>query len=165
MIFAPYSSYCCFVIHILWKLGSEERIEPPIQTENFRSGGAEIRISFDFGISSVNSFSNRFFIPSIFHYHQGFTDEYLPGNMVDPPDKTMFLYMSLLTSKSHFIIDLKMIWCIPGLAWPISDGLKSASGHLYRSCDIVTVWPSGRVYTDSISSERFHPNVFTNFTE
>ena len=39
---APASSYSSFVIHILRKIGRDERIEPPIQTEVSRSGGAEI---------------------------------------------------------------------------------------------------------------------------
>jgi hypothetical protein len=39
----PDSSYSCLVHHMFWKVLREERIEPPIQTEYLRSGGATIR--------------------------------------------------------------------------------------------------------------------------
>lgn len=38
----PASSYSCLLIHICWKVESEARMEPPIQTEYLRSGGAII---------------------------------------------------------------------------------------------------------------------------
>ena len=38
----PDSSYSCLLIHICWKVDREARIEPPIQTEYLRSGGAMI---------------------------------------------------------------------------------------------------------------------------
>ena len=34
------SSYSSFVIHVFWNVECEARIEPPTQTEYFRSGGA-----------------------------------------------------------------------------------------------------------------------------
>merc|ERR1719260_213819 len=40
----PHSSYSCLVIHICWKVDREERMEPPIHTEYFLSGGAMILI-------------------------------------------------------------------------------------------------------------------------
>jgi len=40
----PHSSYSCLVIHICWKVEREARMEPPIQTEYFLSGGAIILI-------------------------------------------------------------------------------------------------------------------------
>jgi hypothetical protein len=36
-MFGPLSSYSCFEIHICWKVESEARIEPPIQTEYLRA--------------------------------------------------------------------------------------------------------------------------------
>ena len=36
----PDSSYSCLEHHIFWKVLSEDKIDPPIQTEYFRSGGA-----------------------------------------------------------------------------------------------------------------------------
>ena len=36
----PDSSYSSFVIHMLAKVEREERMDPPIQTEYFLSGGA-----------------------------------------------------------------------------------------------------------------------------
>eukprot|EP00032_Breviata_anathema_P001919 JZ554464.1.p1 GENE.JZ554464.1~~JZ554464.1.p1 ORF type:complete len:173 (-),score=62.42 JZ554464.1:5-523(-) len=40
----PDSSYSCLLIHICWKVDREARIDPPIQTEYLRSGGATILI-------------------------------------------------------------------------------------------------------------------------
>merc|ERR1719300_582427 len=40
----PHSSYSCLEIHICWKVEREARMEPPIQTEYFLSGGAMILI-------------------------------------------------------------------------------------------------------------------------
>jgi len=42
MIAGPDSSYSCLLIHIVWKVDREARIEPPSQTEYFLSGGARI---------------------------------------------------------------------------------------------------------------------------
>lgn len=38
----PDSSYSCLLIHICWKVDRDARMEPPIQTEYLRSGGAMI---------------------------------------------------------------------------------------------------------------------------
>ncbi len=65
----------CFEIHICWKVESEAKMEPPIQTEYFRSGGATILIFIDCGANALISFSIRLSIPS---------------NMVVPPERTMF---------------------------------------------------------------------------
>jgi len=54
----------------------------------------------------------------------------IPGNMVVPPDITMFPYRSFLTSISHLMMDLNVSSCIPGTSSPIRAGLKSNSGHL-----------------------------------
>uniref|UniRef100_A0A1A9ZNW7 BACK domain-containing protein n=1 Tax=Glossina pallidipes TaxID=7398 RepID=A0A1A9ZNW7_GLOPL len=40
----PDSSYSCLEIHICWKVDNEAKMEPPIQTEYLRSGGAIILI-------------------------------------------------------------------------------------------------------------------------
>ena len=37
----PDSSYSCLEIHICWKVEREARMEPPIQTEYFLSGGSD----------------------------------------------------------------------------------------------------------------------------
>ena len=49
----PDSSYSDLAIHICWKVDSEARMEPPIQTEYFRSGGATTLIFIDVGASAV----------------------------------------------------------------------------------------------------------------
>ena len=40
----PDSSYSCLEIHICWKVDRDAKMEPPIQTEYLRSGGATILI-------------------------------------------------------------------------------------------------------------------------
>ena len=52
----PDSSYSCFEIHICWKVEREARMEPPIQTEYFLSGGAMILIFMVLGARAVISF-------------------------------------------------------------------------------------------------------------
>ncbi|MPC14730.1 hypothetical protein E2C01_007501 [Portunus trituberculatus] len=70
----PHSSYSCLVINICLKVESEARMDPPIQTEYPRSGGAMILICIDDGASVVISFS----ILSA-----------KPGQVVLPPDNTI----------------------------------------------------------------------------
>merc|ERR1719206_898823 len=52
----PDSSYSCLVIHICWKVEREAKIEPPIHTEYFLSGGAMILILMVEGARAVISF-------------------------------------------------------------------------------------------------------------
>merc|ERR1719500_76876 len=49
----PHSSYSCLEIHICWKVEREARMEPPIQTEYFLSGGAMILILMVEGARAV----------------------------------------------------------------------------------------------------------------
>ena len=67
----PDSSYSCLEIHICWKVEREARMEPPIQTEYLRSGGAMILTFMEDGASAVISFCMR---------------SEIPGYMVVPPD-------------------------------------------------------------------------------
>merc|ERR1719474_20647 len=55
----PESSYSSFEIHISWKVESEERMEPPIQTEYFLSGGATIFTLIEAGAKAVISLVRR----------------------------------------------------------------------------------------------------------
>ena len=87
----PDSSYSCFEIHICWKVDNEAKMEPPIQTEYLRSGGAMILIFMVDGANAVISFCIR---------------SAIPGYMVVPPDKTVLAYKSLRMSTSHFMIEL-----------------------------------------------------------
>ena len=87
----PDSSYSCLEIHICWKVEREARMDPPIQTEYFLSGGAMILIFIVLGARAVISFC----ILSA-----------MPGNMVVPPDKTVLAYKSFLMSTSHFMMEL-----------------------------------------------------------
>merc|ERR1719216_694199 len=87
----PHSSYSCLEIHICWKVEREARMEPPIQTEYFLSGGAMILILMVEGVRAVISFCMR---------------SAIPGYMVVPPDMTVLAYRSFLMSTSHFMMEL-----------------------------------------------------------
>lgn len=75
----PVSSYSAFDIHfdihIGWKVERELRIEPPIQVENMRFGGATTLIVVLGGAKAVISWDIR---------------SGKPGNRVFPPLKMMF---------------------------------------------------------------------------
>ena len=73
-------------------------MEPPIQTEYFRSGGAMILIFMVAGARAVISFCIR---------------SAIPGNMVLPPDRTVLEYRSFLMSTSHFMMLLKTVSWMP----------------------------------------------------
>ena len=73
-ILAPDSSYSCLEIHMFWKVERDPRIDPPIQAENFLSGGEMIKNLVEDGARLVISF----IILSA-----------IPGYMVVPPDRTM----------------------------------------------------------------------------
>ena len=75
----PDSSYSCLEIHICWKVEREAKMEPPIQTEYFLSGGAMILIFMVEGAIAVISFCIR---------------SAIPGYMVDPPERTVLAYKS-----------------------------------------------------------------------
>jgi len=87
----PDSSYSCLLIHICWKVESEAKMDPPIHTEYFLSGGAMILIFMVGGAKAVISFCIR---------------SAIPGNIVVPPDKTVLAYKSLRMSTSHFMMEL-----------------------------------------------------------
>jgi hypothetical protein len=87
----PDSSYSCFEHQRFWNVLSDARIEPPIQTEYLRSGGATILIFMLAGERAVSSFCIR---------------SAIPGNMVVPPERTTFPYKSRRTSRSHLKMEL-----------------------------------------------------------
>ena len=87
----PDSSYSCLEIHICWKVDREARIEPPIHTEYFLSGGAMILIFIVGGARATISFCIR---------------SAMPGYMVLPPESTVLAYRSLRMSTSHFMMEL-----------------------------------------------------------
>merc|ERR1712083_1140002 len=59
----PDSSYSPLEIHICWKVLNEDKMDPPIQTEYLRSGGATTLIFMVDGARAVNSFVIRSPIP------------------------------------------------------------------------------------------------------
>jgi hypothetical protein len=54
--FTPPSWNYCFVINIGWKLLNEAKIDPPIQDENFLSGGSNTFIFIVDGASAITYF-------------------------------------------------------------------------------------------------------------
>ncbi len=73
---APVSWYSALVIHMVWKVESDERMDPPIQTRNFLSAGATTLIFMVEGARAVTSLLSL---------------SGMPGYMVVPPDMTMLL--------------------------------------------------------------------------
>lgn len=71
---APDSWYSALVIHIVWNVESDDKIEPPIQTKNFLSLGAKTLIFIVDGASAVT------YLLSL---------SGIPGNIVVPPLITM----------------------------------------------------------------------------
>merc|ERR1719189_21143 len=113
----PDSSYSSLEIHICWKVESEARMDPPIQTEYFLSGGAMILILMVEGARAVISFCMR---------------SAIPGNMVVPPDSTVLAYRSFLMSTSHFMMLLYVISCTPADSMPMKAGWNRVSGQQKR---------------------------------
>lgn len=162
----PDSSYSLFSIHICWKVAREDKMEPPIHTEYFLSGGATTLIFDAAGASPVTSLltlseisegkhakkhrqpqQHNLSSPShnqISRYahtntllHQGSIHSRV--NMVVPPDRTMFEYNSFLMSKSHIMMELKQVPAIPSPSSnPSREGLNSTSGHLNCSSPMLT---------------------------
>lgn len=60
----PDSSNSDLPIHMLLKVDNEAKIDPPIQTEYFLSGGATTLIFADVGANSDNSLLTRSAIPT-----------------------------------------------------------------------------------------------------
>merc|ERR1719356_957431 len=127
-IVGPDSSYSPFEIHICWKVLSDDKIEPPIHTEYFRSGGATTLIFIVEGARAVSSFVMR---------------SPMPWNIVVPPESTTFAYKSLRMSTSHFMMDWKVVSWIPLASLPTMLGWKSTSGQRNRSLPTVMMFPSG----------------------
>merc|ERR1711988_870107 len=78
-IVGPDSSYSSLEIHICWKVLSDDRIDPPIHTEYFLSGGATTLIFIVEGAKAVSSLAMR---------------SPIPWNVVLPPESTTFAYRS-----------------------------------------------------------------------
>merc|ERR1711862_887947 len=95
-IVGPDSSYSPLEIHICWNVLNDDKIEPPIHTEYFLSGGATTLIFIVEGANAVNSFVMR---------------SPMPENIVVPPESTTFAYKSLRMSTSHFMIDWNVVSC------------------------------------------------------
>merc|ERR1719464_506755 len=124
----PDSSYSVFEIHICWKVLRDDRMEPPIHTEYFRSGGATTLIFIVDGARAVISLVMR---------------SPIPANMVVPPERTTLAYKSLRMSTSHFIIDWKVVSWMPLASLPMKLGWKRTSGQRKRSLPTVMMFPSG----------------------
>ncbi len=106
----PASSYSCFEIHICWKVDSDARIDPPIHTEYFRSGGAMILSREHRQLRHLHSRTYLIFIvDGASAVISRCMRSAMPGNIVVPPDSTVFAYRSLRMSTSHFMIELNVV--------------------------------------------------------
>ncbi len=94
MMEGPDSSYSFLEINIRWKVDSDPRMEPPIQTEYFLSGGALILILMVEGTRAVISFCML---------------SKMPGDKVVTPERTMIEYRSFLMLTSHFMMELYVV--------------------------------------------------------
>merc|ERR1711899_291274 len=124
----PDSSYSSFLIHISSKVDSEDKMEPPIQTEYFLSGGAMILIVIESGAIALIPFC---------------TLSGIPLYIVVPPLITTLLYSSFRISTSHFMIDLKVSSSMPFDSNPNKCGWNMASGARNLSAPMVIISPSG----------------------
>merc|ERR1711865_1028978 len=125
-IVGPDSSDSPFEIHICWKVLSEDRMEPPIHTEYFLSGGATTLIFIVDGARAVSSLVIR---------------SPMPVNIVVPPESTTFAYRSLRISTSHFMMDWNVVSWIPLASLPIKLGWKRTSLQRKRSLPTVMMLP------------------------
>ena len=126
-------------IMLSWNVDKELRMDPPIQTEYFLSGGATIFTLTALGARAVISLLS---LASI------------PVNIVEPPDNTVLVYKSRRMSTSHFWIESYVSLWIPSLSLPIKLGLKSGSEARNRSAPMVITCPSGSSYCFSTSCQR-----------
>lgn len=87
----PTSLNSAAVIHMSWKADRDARIDPPIHTDIFLSGGAitctEVLAGTTFAISLTSRFSK-------------------PGNKVDPPARTILEKKEFLRSVSYFYLQV-----------------------------------------------------------
>merc|ERR1719265_1820318 len=111
-------------------------MDPPIQTEYLRSGGATTLIFIVDGANAVNSLVMR---------------SPMPANMVVPPDSTTLAYKSLRISTSHFMMVWNVVSWMPLDSLPMNVGWKSTSGQRKRSFPTVITFPSGSSYVFSLS--------------
>merc|ERR1711990_1138069 len=132
----PDSSYSPLEIHICWKVLNEDKMDPPIQTEYLRSGGAITLIFMVDGARAVNSLVMR---------------SPMPVNIVVPPESTTFAYRSFRISRSHFMIDWNVVSWMPLASLPMKDGWNNTSGQRKRSLPTVMMLPSGSSYVFSLS--------------
>ena len=132
------SSYSALEIHICWKVDKEARIEPPIHTEYFLSGGATTLI---FMVDGARAVSSLVILSAI------------PGNMVVPPDMTILAYRSLRMSMSHFMMVWKVQSWMPDASLPMREGWKRTSGHRNLSLPITITLPSVAFKVNRVMNE------------
>ena len=67
----------------------------------------------------------------------------IPGNMVVPPERTMFAYRSFLMSTSHFMMVMNVHSWMPEASRPMKEGWKRTSAQRKRSAPRTMMFPSG----------------------
>jgi len=94
MIDGPASSYSCLVHQRFWKVLSDARMDPPIQTLYFLSGGAMILTWYSICVRStknkVIAWGITFMLPGAKAVSSFLIRSAIPGNIVVPPDMTTF---------------------------------------------------------------------------
>ena len=94
----PDSSYSALVIHMVWKVERDDRIEAPSQLLYFRSLGANILTLLPVGARGNTLCQSRSPIPS---------------NRVEPPESIKLTNISLRMSLSHFMTESKQYLSMP----------------------------------------------------
>merc|ERR1719192_2835676 len=101
---APDSSYSSLEIHMDWKVEREARMEPPIQTEYFLSGGAMILIFMVLGARAVISFCMRSAMPGYMVEITALAPNTMKIKIIAPPERKYSVWIggSILASLSTF---------------------------------------------------------------
>lgn len=105
----PDSSYSCLEHHKFWKVLSEARIDPPIHTEYFRSGGATILtcvFCYDRTLVAIIEDTRTFMLAGDSEVSSFCIRSEIPGNIVVPPERTTLPYRSRRISRSHLKMEL-----------------------------------------------------------
>merc|ERR1719445_1894935 len=124
----PDSSYSSFFTHISSNVDSEDRMEPPIQTEYFLSGGAITLTLAESAAIFVISWRTLWGSPLY---------------IVVPPEITMLESRLFLISMSDFKTARYVNKSMPSCSSPSSCGLNKHSGARNLSAPMVITAPSG----------------------
>mmetsp|Transcript_7680 Transcript_7680/g.24045 ORF Transcript_7680/g.24045 Transcript_7680/m.24045 type:complete len:254 (+) Transcript_7680:202-963(+) len=119
--------------------------EPPTNTLYFLSAGVSTFTRFT--NFSTFAFGSLFNIRSLYKSIKSFFNRSPnPGNVVDPPLKTIFSYIVIRESISHSCTHSKTNSLTPTLSTPTRLGSNMISGAMNRSLSTLILLPSGNSY-------------------